>query len=211
MSGSDRTFAQSLVKGAAADQVTRFLEMAGHCPDTWRVLERPLRGEIQTFQHRQIAAAYSRILGAPEDRVARRQEFLLRTAVTSILFPLEELEDRLLVHLEQRGLPALFHHVVRELCDQTDQTADVFAAADACRAAVFRIEDTMREVGDAPDGPERLLASLVESLSHLQHVLADVDVPFGWTGVALLWVTASFGLGALPDDPTATEHFATEA
>jgi hypothetical protein len=208
MSASDVSFAKSLIKGPDHEKVARFLELAGHCPDTWRMLERPLRKEIQTFQHRQIAAAYSRVLGAPDELVARRQEFLLRTAVTSILFPLEEMEDRLLVLLDERGLPALFHHAIRELCDQTDVTVDVFAAADAARVAVFRIEDTMRDVADRPDAPERLLAAMVDALAHFQHVLADVEVPFGWVGIALLWVTANYGLGALSDDPTATEHYA---
>lgn len=208
MSSSDVSFAKSLLRGPEHEKVARFLEMAGHCPDTWRVLDRPLRQEIQVFQQRQIAAAYARVLGAPDDRVLRRQEFLLRTAVTSILFPLEEMEDRLLVMLDQRGLPALFHHAVRELCDQSDNTADVFAAADAARMAVFRIEDAMHESALSPDAPERLLEAMVDALAHLQHMLADVEVPFGWIGVALLWVTANYGLGALPDDPTATEHYA---
>jgi hypothetical protein len=208
MSSSDASFVKSLLRGPQAEKVVRFLEMAGHCPDTWRVLDRPLRQEIQVFQHRQIASAFARVLGAPDERVARRQEFLLRTAVTSILFPLETMEDRLLVLLDERGLPALFHHTIRELCDQTLDTQDVFAAGDACRMAVFRIEDAMRDGMEEDDAPERLLEAMVDALAHLQHVLHDAQVPFGWTGVALLWVTANFGLGALPEDPTATEYFA---
>ncbi len=208
MSRADKRFVLSLLDGENAELAIRFLELSSRCPDTWRVLEPPLRGEIQTFQYRQITAAYAAVLGADPDKVTRRQEFLLRTAVTSILFPLEALEDRLLVLLEKRGLPALFHHAIRELCDQTEHTGDVFAAADACRNAVFQIEDAIRDVGVAPDGPPKLLEATVDAISNLQHMLRDVEIPFGWVGVALLWVTANYGLGAMPDDPTATEYYA---
>lgn len=210
VSRANQTFVHSLIEGPAADAVVRFLDQADRCPDAWRVLERPLRGEIQVFQQRQIAAAWARVRGGDPERVARRQEFLLRTAISSILFPLEDDGDELLVLLEKRGLPAFFHHSVRALCEHTDDTAAVFAAADACRVAVFQIEDAMREVGDDKHAADTLLASVIEALAHLQAVIADVEVPYGWVGVALLWVTSTYGLGALPDDPTATEHFAED-
>lgn len=200
-----RSFVKSLLKGPNADLVVRFLELADAAPDTWPDLPGPLRRELQTFERRQLAAAYAGVLGAPEDRVARRQEFLLRTAVTSILFPLEAMEDRLLVMLEQRGLPALFHHAIRELCDETDRTDAVFAAGDAARMAVFQLEDAMR---DEAATPEILVEELVGAVRSMQFLLADAEIPYGKVGIALLWVTAMYGLGTLNDDPTATEYYA---
>lgn len=205
---ANESFVHSLWEGPGSEHVVRFLGLADRCPDTWRLLDRPLRKEIQTFQQRQIAAAYAGVLGASPEKVARRQEFLLRTAITSVLFPLEELEDRLLVLLERRGLPAFFHHVVRELCDHTDDTAGVFMAADACRVAAFSLEDALRSLPTDGHAPESLLSAMIETLTHLQHVLARVQIPFGWTGIALLWVSATYGLGALPEESTVTEHYA---
>lgn len=200
-------FARNLTRDPqVAQAVTSLLNHLQHASAPWDSIPAPLGPEIDRFERQHIAAAYARMLGADPRAVAIRQDFLVRTAVTSILFPLEAFEDRLLKLVEERGVRSLFHHVVREFADSGTDFQTLFETSGVCRVAAFDLEDMLRSAAQnhvpVAEIVNRRNTIVQRMWSHL-----DVDtVPFGWDGVALLWVTALIDLGGMSDTST-TEHY----
>ena len=200
-------FARDLIADAAgARAVTDLLNQLQRDATRWSHIQAPLGPEIDRFERQHIAAAFARLLGGNAHAVQVRQDFLVRTAVTSILFPLEAFEDRLLKLVEERGVRALFHHVVREFADDGADTQALFEAANACRLGAFDLEDMLRSAADHRVPIGEVVARRNRVVTRLWSRLDVEAVPFGWDGVALLWVTALVDLGGMNDTAT-TDHY----
>lgn len=200
-------FVRGLVKSRATRAViAEFLEISEEQALPWEQLPGALGAELDRFERSQIACGLARVQGGRERAIERRQDFLERTAVTSILFPLEAFEDRLLHLIEQRGLTALSHHLVREFADAGADTEVLFETTGACRLAAFAIEDLLLATAEEPFTAAGLVEKRNEIVSHLWSQLNPTAVPFEWCGIALFWVTALAGLGGMADNNT-TDHY----
>lgn len=199
-------FAQGLVPPRLEPRVAAVLDALMDQGTRWPGLDDPLREELHRFDAQHFTAAFARACGGEVATIERRQDFLVRTAVTSILFPLEAFEDRLLRLIETRGLKSLWHHLLRELVDAGAEQEPLFEASGACRVAAFALDDLAAEAAKEDLTP----AEIVQAWNTIRSMLIQRSDPsqleYGDEGLALLWVTSAIGLGGLNDTST-TEHY----
>ena len=195
-------FAEGLIPAPMRPAIHELLDVLLAEGLRWPALPEPLRTELHRFDSQTFAAAFARIQGGNAGAIASRQDFLVRTAVTSLLFPLEDFEEQLLAILAERGLPSMFHHVVHEMAKLPGARDAVLNAGERCRIAVFALEDVLLDTRIEPVTAATLLKRRDLITRHLiEHVELEA-VPFGANGLALLWVTACFGLGGLENQST---------
>lgn len=196
-------FADELIPAPMRPAVHELLTLFLDHGTRWDLLEPPLRAELHDFDARTFAVAFARVQGGNPGAIARKQDYLVRTAVGSILLAVEPLEEPLLALIEQRGLPSLFHHVVRELAGMPGARGAVLNAAERCRIATFALEDVLLETREEPATAATLLKRRDLITRHLVEHLEVKALPFEAAGLALLWVTACIGLGdRSTDNPT---------